>query len=155
MEINKRFALILAALLAILCVGNIEAKTTKRTTTSKPKTTTTTNTSLWHGDVPSAEIIYSFFYKGSSRYESMLKSHGYELVDNVNEKSAVKPGFCKMEFHFTRAGAALTIELEDTSGQEWLYNDIKKFIENDRELRNDYTVEMKDNFIYFNWETII
>ena len=104
---------------------------------------------LWNGDIPSAEIIYSFFYKGSTRYEQPLKAHGYVLTDNVTSKQAVKPGFCQMDFKFKDAGAELEIRLDDTTGQEWLVENIKNYIST--ALDKDYTVTLTDGVIHFDW----
>lgn len=141
----------LAAIVATgLTGGNyVNAQTAKSASTSVPAS------ALWNGDVPSAEIIYSFFYKGSSRYEHPLKTHGYVLTDNVETKKAVKPGFCDMEFKFTDNGATLAIRLDDTVGQQWLVDNIEQFIKNDLRQEVGYTVRLEDGVIHFDWEVDI
>ena len=110
---------------------------------------------LWNGDVPSAEVIYSFFYKGSSRYEQPLKAHGYVLTDNVTTKKAVKPGYCEMEFRFTDNGAALEIRLDDAAGRTWLVDNIRSFIKTDLSREVGYTVTQEGDVIHFDWEVDI
>lgn len=110
--------------------------------------------SLWNGDIPSAEIIYSFFYKGSSRYAQPLTSHGYKLTDNVMTKQALKPGFCQMDFKFNDSGATLDIRLEDEAGRDWLVDNIKDYISST--LDPDYTVTLaEDGVIHFDWSVNI
>lgn len=142
-----KFCFITAIAFLTLCIAPLYAQNAQSTTKAAA------TSSLWNGDIPAAEIIYSYFYKGSSRYESMLKSHGYELTDNVTTKTAVKPGVCKMEFKFTSTGAELQITLDNTDKQQWLVKSIEKYIVSDKELDSFYHVTSHDNIIDFNWVT--
>lgn len=147
MKLTKRL-LSLAVIVAAGMMGGeyVNAQTAKSASASVPAS------ALWNGDVPSAEVIYSFFYKGSSRYEHPLKSHGYVLTDNIEAKKAVKPGFCDMEFKFTDDGATLDIRLDDATGRQWLVDNIEWFIKNVlKEEATGYTVRLEDDVIHFDW----
>ena len=131
--------------MGLMSAGSISAEPVKAAATVQ-------TSALWNGDVPSAEVIYSFFYKGSSRYVQPLKAHGYILTDDVMTKKAVKAEYCDMEFTFTDKGAMLEIRLNDADKRSWLVENIEKFIKTDLSREVGYTVNLEDGIIHFDWE---
>ena len=142
---KKLFSVVLLLIAGLICVGTMDAKTTKRTSKARTSKTTSTNSAAtaatWNEDIPSAAILFSFFDGVQSKYQNEFKEHGYSIKGDVYTKS----GVCTIEFIVGR-DASVQVTIKDSTLRKKLLNDVKAYIKAKR-FRSYDVSEMGNNIM--------